>query len=104
MSLKCSAWKDFRFLPKKSLKKNTSLAAPGALANRLQRRTARKANKANLDPQIKNPRSLLYSNMAPPVNFRKISFLIRALLLWEKVETEKKKSGMEKIIVKIAVH
>ena len=29
---------------------NTSLAAPGALANRLQRRTARKANKANLDP------------------------------------------------------
>ena len=26
--------------------KNTSLAAPGALANRLQRRTARKANKA----------------------------------------------------------
>ena len=31
-------------------KKNTSLAAPGALANRLQRRTARKANEANLDP------------------------------------------------------
>ena len=29
---------------------NTSLAAPGALANRLQRRTARKANEANLDP------------------------------------------------------
>ena len=29
---------------------NTSLAAPGALANRLQRHTARKANKANLDP------------------------------------------------------
>ena len=29
---------------------NTSLAAPGVLANRLQRRTARKANKANLDP------------------------------------------------------
>ena len=27
---------------------NTSLAAPGALANRLQRRTARKANEANL--------------------------------------------------------
>ena len=29
---------------------NTSLAAPGALANRLQRRTARKVNEANLDP------------------------------------------------------
>ena len=29
---------------------NTSLAAPGALANRLQRRTARKANEAFLDP------------------------------------------------------
>ena len=29
---------------------NTSLAAPGALANRLQRRTALKANEANLDP------------------------------------------------------
>ena len=27
--------------------RNTSLAAPGALANRLQRRTARKANEAN---------------------------------------------------------
>ena len=32
------------------LRINTSLAAPGALANRLQRRTARKANEANLDP------------------------------------------------------
>ena len=30
--------------------KNTSLAAPGALANRLQRHTAHKANEANLDP------------------------------------------------------
>ena len=29
---------------------NTSLAALGALAHRLQRRTARKANEANLDP------------------------------------------------------
>ena len=34
--------------------KNTSLAAPGALANRLQRRTARKANEANLEfPNLK---------------------------------------------------
>ena len=33
---------------------NTSLAAPGALANRLQRRTARKADEANLDfPNLK---------------------------------------------------
>ena len=32
------------------LSKNTSLAAPGALAHRLQRRTAHKANEANLDP------------------------------------------------------
>ena len=31
-------------------RKNTSLAAPGALAHRLQCRTARKANEANLDP------------------------------------------------------
>ena len=29
---------------------NTSLAAPGALANRLQCRTAHQANEANLDP------------------------------------------------------
>ena len=28
---------------------NTSLAAPGALANLLERRTARKANEANVD-------------------------------------------------------
>ena len=35
-------------------KNNTSLAAPGALANRLQRRTARKANDANLEfPKLK---------------------------------------------------
>ena len=33
---------------------NTSLAAPGALANRLQRRTVRKANEANFDfPNLK---------------------------------------------------
>ena len=37
-------------LTRSKMKKNTSLAAPGALANRLQRRTARKANEANLDP------------------------------------------------------
>ena len=49
---------------------NTRLAAPGALANHLQRHTARKANEANLDPQIKNQRSLLYSNMGALINFR----------------------------------
>ena len=54
----------------KNNNKNTSLAAPGALAHRLQRRTARKANMANLDPQIKNTRSLLYSNMGALNNFR----------------------------------
>ena len=32
------------------MEKNTSLAAPGALSNRLQRRTARNANEANLNP------------------------------------------------------
>ena len=32
------------------VQKNTSLAAPGALANRLQCRTARKASEAILDP------------------------------------------------------
>ena len=49
---------------------NTSLAVPGALANRLRRRTARKTNKANLEPQIKNTRSAIYSNMGALVNFR----------------------------------
>ena len=34
----------------KKIMVNTSLAAPGALAHRLQRGTARKANEANLDP------------------------------------------------------
>ena len=34
---------------KNGFTKNTSLVAPGALANRLQRRTASKANEANLD-------------------------------------------------------
>ena len=38
---------------------NTSLVALGALANRLQRRTARKANEANLDPP--NPKSEITS-------------------------------------------
>jgi len=38
-------------------KSNTSLAAPGALAHRLQRRTARKANEANFFYEnLKNPK------------------------------------------------
>ena len=47
---------------------NISLAAPGALANRLQRRTARKANKANLD--FPNLKTEIYRNMGIPINFR----------------------------------
>ena len=63
---------------------NTSLAAPGALAHRLQRRTACNATppatplRPTYTPQIKKRRSLLYSNMGAPINFRKTSFLIRA--------------------------
>ena len=64
--------------------KNTSLAAPGALAHRLQRRTACNAAppatplRPTYTPQIKKRRSLLYSNLGAPINFRKTSFLIRA--------------------------
>ena len=64
--------------------KNTSQAAPGALAHRLQRRTACNAappatphrlqlrGKANKSwtPQIKKPRSLLNSNMGAANKFR----------------------------------
>merc|ERR1712122_296050 len=63
---------------------NTSLAAPGALAHRLQRRTACNAIPPapplgpTHTPQIKKRRSLLYSNLGGPINFRKTSFLIRA--------------------------
>ena len=44
--------------------------------------------------------------LGAPVNFRKISFLIRALLLWEKVVTEERKVEKKRIvtIVKIEVH
>ena len=50
-------------------KENTSLAAPGALAHRLQRRTARKANEANLDPpnqESEIPSRQFYSILPPP--------------------------------------
>ena len=63
---------------------NTSLAAQGALAHRLQRRTACNAAppatplRPTYTPQIKKRRSLLYSNLGAPINFRKTSFLIRA--------------------------
>ena len=63
---------------------NTSLAAQGALAHRLQRRTACQAAppatplRPTYTPQIKKRRSLLYSNLGAPNNFRKTSFLIRA--------------------------
>ena len=66
---------------------NTSLVAPGALAHRLQRRTACNAAppttphrlqrrtacntaEANLHSQVKKRRSLLYSNLGAPINFR----------------------------------
>ena len=50
---------------------STSLVAPGALANHLQRHTARKADEANLDfPNLKKWRSLPYSFMGIPINFR----------------------------------
>ena len=55
--------------------KNTSLAAPGALAHRLQRRTACNTTEASLHSPNKktqgtSPRSLLYSNVAILSNFR----------------------------------
>ena len=65
-------------------KENTSLAAQGALAHRLQRRTACNVAppatplRPTYTPQIKKRRSLLYSNLGAPINFRKTSFLIRA--------------------------
>ena len=81
---------------------NTSLAAKGVLANRLQRRTACKIQNGRQGApkwqrgsgKVSTPRFL-----GVPVNFCKISFLIRALLLWEKVATEKKtgeKNGKKK--------
>ena len=56
---------------------NTSLVVLGALANRLQHRTARKANEANLDiPNLKTEITFLYSNMGLPIIFRSLNFLI----------------------------
>ena len=78
---------------------NTSLAAKGALANRLQRRTTCKIqNGCQGAPKfqggsgkVSTPRFLGVLS-----NFRKISFLIRAPL-WDKVATEgKKKTGEKK--------
>ena len=76
--------------------KNTSLAAKGALANRLQRRTAGKIQNCRQGApkwqrgsgKVSTPRFLGVLS-----NFRQISFLIRALLLWQKVATKKKKAG-----------
>ena len=58
--------------------KNTSLAAPGALAHRLQRRTVCNVLRPTYTHQIKKRRSLLYSNFGVLINFRKISFSIQA--------------------------
>ena len=79
-------WYFFEYINKsvKNYLSNTSLAAQGALAHRLQRRTACNAAppamplRPTYTPQIKKPRSLLYSNLGGPLNFRKTSFLIRA--------------------------
>ena len=67
--------------------KNTSLAAQGALAHRLQRRTACKIQNGRQWAQkwptgsgkVSTPR--FWGILS---NFHQISFLIRALLLWEK--------------------
>ena len=75
---------------------NTSLAAKGALANRLQRRTACKIQNGSQGAPKWQRGSEMVSTLrflGVPVNFRKIGFLIRALLLWEKVTTEEKNRG-----------
>ena len=69
---------------------NTSLAAKGALAHRLQRRTACKIQNGHQGA----PKWLTGSGtprlLGVLSNFRKTSLLIRALLLWEKVAMGKK--------------
>ena len=105
--LGCLGW-SIRNQPK--IIENTSLAAKGAIAHRLQRRTA-----CNVAPPA-TPHPLLNPKWTPgapkwpwgsgnvsilkflgaPANFRKISFLLRALHLWEKVATEGGKNGSEK--------
>ena len=66
---------------------HSSLAAPGELAHCLQHCWGQ------LNPQIKKTRLLLYRNMCAPINFRRICFLIGALLLWEKGATELRMLG-----------
>ena len=68
------------------LNTNTSLAAKGALANRLQRRTACKIQNGHQGAQkwpMGSGQGSTPRFWGAPVNFLKISFLIRALLLWE---------------------
>ena len=90
-----------RILKWRFINTNTSLAAKGALANRLQRRTACKIQNGRQgapiwqrgSEKVSTPRFLGILS-----NFRSISFLIRALLLGEKVTTEEneKKQGKKR--------
>ena len=78
---------------------NTSLAALAALAHRLQRHTVCIIqNGRQWAPKWPMGSGKVSSSRFLGVlsNFRQISFLIRALLLWEKVATEKKKREKKK--------
>ena len=98
-------WKSHNVYLILTIMEDTSLAAKGALAHRLQRRTACKIQNGRQGAptwergsgKVSTPRILGVLS-----NFRQISFLIQALPLWEKVVTEKK--WKKKRIVKIAVH
>ena len=74
-----------RILPE--FETNTSLEAPGALAHRLRRCTAFKIQNGRLGAQkqpMESEKVFTPRFMGAPVNFWLVSFLIRALLLWEK--------------------
>ena len=78
---------------------NTSLAATGELAQHLQRSTVCDSKMAARGPQngwLDLEKCPTPKFLGAPVNFFKKSFLIRALLLWEKVPTEKKKTGKKR--------
>ena len=83
------------FLPM-STNVNTSLAGKGALAHRLQSHTAwkiqngRQGGPKMADKVWKGVYPLLFGHSR---QLSLISFLIRAILLWEKVTTEKKNGG-----------
>ena len=85
----------------KDKKENTSLAAKGALAHRLQRRTAFKIQNGRLEAPKWPTESAKVSTLrflGILSNFRKISFLIRALLLWEKETAENGEKRLMRIV------